>query len=151
MSSMSPPAFYFTLILTLTFDPALWPWHLVTFDLDPFDLWPLNHTNAPNKVKKQNHKDPMSGSVIQWCCVSFGKGCKCENHVFQHGGLDLWPMTLSFTNDLDMVHVHHHTKFGDHRSNGSWDIIFFLVTFSSDGQTDRRRRKRAHRAWAQVG
>ncbi len=40
-----------------------------------------------------------------------------------------WPLTLSFTHTLDMVHVHHHTKFGDHRSNGSWDMNFFLVTF----------------------
>ena len=27
-----------TLIMTLTFDPALWPWPLVTIDLAPFDL-----------------------------------------------------------------------------------------------------------------
>ncbi len=88
--------------------------------------------------------------------------------LFSNTDLDLWPMTLGFTHDLGMVHIHHHTKFGDPRSNGSWDMNFFLVTFflvfsrtdrqtdrrtdgQTDRQTDRRRRLRAHRAWAQVG
>ncbi len=65
---------------------------------------------------------------------------KWEIHVSQHGDLELWPMTLSFTHNLDMVLVHHYTKFGDHRSNGSWDMNFFLVTFFSSilAQTDRQ-------------
>ena len=46
---------------------------------------------------------------------------------------DLWPLT--FTYNLGMVHIHHHAKFGDPRSNGSGDINFFLV-FVTDGQTD---------------
>ncbi len=51
-------------------------------------------------------------------------------------------MTLSFTDCLDMVHVHHHKTFGDPRLNGSLDMNFFLVkfflVFVLDGQTDGR-------------
>ena len=76
----------------------------------------------------------------------------CESHVFQHSDLDLWPMTLSFTDDLDMVHVHHHTKFGDHKSNGSWDMIFFLVTFFLVFVTDGQKATYKSPPWqAQVG
>ncbi len=174
---MSPPAFSFPLIVTLTFDPDLWPWPLVTFDLDPLHLWPLNNINAQIKVKKSRfstlrpwplthdldlytrprhhlHSSPykiwLTYSKRFWRYEFFSSdffSSKCENHVFQHTDLDLWPMTLGFTHDLDMVHIHHHTKFGDPRSNGSWDMNFFLVTFflvfsRTDRQTDRRTDRR---------
>ena len=109
---MSPPAFHFTLILTLTFNPALWPWPLVTFDLDPFDLWPLNHINAPNKIKKSRFSTwrpwPLTYDLDICIWPRYGLGSspckiwqtyskwfwryeffssdffssKCENHVF---------------------------------------------------------------------
>ncbi len=72
-------------------------------------------------------------------------------------------MTLTFTDDLDMINVHHHTKFGDPNPNGPKDQNFFLVNFFlvnyylvtfaivTDRRTDRKRRIRAHRALAQVG
>ena len=54
-------------------------------------------------------------------------------------------MTLTFNPDLDTINVHHHTKFGDHKSNGSEDMNFCPVTFClvnfgqvTDGQTDRQ-------------
>ena len=59
-------------------------------------------------------------------------------------------MTLTFIHDLDVVHVHYHTKFGDPTLNGSiaknfFLVIFFLVTYylvtfgiATDRQTDRR-------------
>ncbi len=69
-------------------------------------------------------------------------------------------MTLTFTDDLDMINVHHHTKFGDPNPNGSKDmnlflVIFFLVNYylvtftivtdrRTDGQTDRQ--KAAHKS-----
>ncbi len=82
-------------------DLDLWPWlDLVTFDLDPFYLWPLNHINAQNKVKKSRFSTWRP-----------------------------WPLALTFTHNLDIIFVHHHTKFGDPRSNGSWDMNFFLLAF----------------------
>ncbi len=36
-------------------------------------------------------------------------------------------LTLTFMHDLDIVKVHHYTKFGHTRSNGSVDINFYLV------------------------
>ena len=43
--------------------------------------------------------------------------------------IDLGPMTLTFTYDLHMAWVDHHTKFGGPTVNGSGDMNFFLVTF----------------------
>ncbi len=118
--------------VTLTFDLRPWPLTLnqVTFDLDPCDLEPLGH---------------MSNTL-----------CKVlENHVFWHGDLDLWPMTLTFTQALDIINIHHHTKFEPPKSNGSRDINFYLVIFGpmnyflvTDRQTDRRtdRRKATHKS-----
>ena len=58
-------------------------------------------------------------------------------------------MTLTFMHDLDMVNVHHHTKFGDPTLNGSIVMNFFsstyyLVTFGivRDRQTDRQMDRR---------
>ncbi len=69
-----------------------------------------------------------------------------------------WPSTLTFTHDPDITNVHQHTKFDHPKSSGPKDINFYLVIFSpmnyflvTDGQTDGRRRIRAHRAWAQMG
>ena len=60
-----------------------------------------------------------------------------------HGDLDLWAMTLTFDHDLDIIHVHHHAKFGNPKSNGFWDMNFCLVTFGLvwilvKSQTDRQ-------------
>ncbi len=75
-----------------------------TFDLDPCDLEP---------------RGLMSNTQ-----------CKVlENHVFWHDDLDLWPMTLTFTNDLDIINIHHHTKFEPPKSNSSRDIKFYLMIF----------------------
>ncbi len=72
-------------------------------------------------------------------------------------------MTLTFKDDLDMINIHHHTKFGDPNPNGSKDMNFFLVNFFlvnyylvtfaivTDRRTDGKRCIRAHRALAQVG
>ena len=46
-----------------------------------------------------------------------------EKITFQSSGLDLSPMTLTFTNDLNMVKADHHTKFGGPVSNGSLCIM----------------------------
>ncbi len=34
----------------------------------------------------------------------------CENHVFEPGDLDIWPMILSFTKNVDIILVNHNTK-----------------------------------------
>ena len=53
-------------------------------------------------------------------------------------------VTLTFGPDLDTINVHHHTKFGDHKLNGSRDMNFGLVIFvqsefwSSHRRTDRQ-------------
>ena len=56
---------------------------------------------------------------------------------------------MTFTDDLDMINVHHHTKFADPNPYGFKDINFFLVNFFlanyylvtfgivTDRQTDR--------------
>ncbi len=166
--------------MTLTFDlDLLWP---LTLTLFTFDLlitsmykiklkksrfstwrpWPLTYdlnlyTRPRYHLGSSPYKIWWTDSKRFWRYEFFSSdffSSKCENHVFQHSDPDLWPMTLSFTDDLDMVHMHHHTKFGDPRSNGSWDMIFFSSEFFSsicpgrtDGQTDRR----TDSAWAQVG
>ena len=55
-------------------------------------------------------------------------------------------MTLNFTHDLDIINVHHHTKFEQPKSNGSTDMNFDLVSFYlmnyflvTDRQTDRQK------------
>ncbi len=40
-----------------------------------------------------------------------------------------WPMTLTFTPNLDTICIHRHTKLGEARSNGSWDMNYYPVTF----------------------
>ena len=52
-------------------------------------------------------------------------------------------VTLTFTHDLDIINVHHQTKFDHLRSNGSRDINFYAVIFgpmnyflATDGQTE---------------
>ena len=81
--------------------------------------------------------------------------------------LTWWPWPLTYMYDLDLhTWTRYHqspslytcTKFDHPRSNSSGDINFYLVIFVpmnyflvTDRQTDRRRRTRAHRAWAQVG
>ena len=70
--------------------------------------------------------------------------------------LKWWPMTLTFTHDLDSINVHCHTIFGDPNSNGFWDMNYCPVYFLSshrqtDGQTNGKRLLRAHHALAQVG
>ncbi len=84
-------------------DLDLWPWPLTLTSCDlwphPFGLWPLNHINARNISKKKS-------------CFSTWRP---------------WPLT--FTHDLDVVTVHHHTKFGEPTVNSSGDMIFFPVTF----------------------
>ncbi len=60
--------------------------------------------------------------------------------------LDLWPwaLTLTFTHDLDIIFVHHHTKFGDRQMVPKIWFFFFSDFFSSichgwtDGRTDGR-------------
>ncbi len=82
-----------------------------------------------------------------------------KTHVFY---LWPWPLTLTFTQNVDSICGLPHTKYQDCKSNGSRDMIFFLVHdfFASefwssprraDRQTDRKRLLRAHRALAQVG
>ncbi len=73
--------------------------------------------------------------------------CKVlEKHVFWHGDLDLWPLTLTFIHNLDIINIHHHTKFETPKSNGLRDINFYLVIFGpmnyflvTDRQMDRRK------------
>ncbi len=54
---------------------------------------------------------------------------------------------MTFTHDLDIIDIHHHTKFEPAKANGSRDINFYLVIFGpmnyflvtdrrTDGQTD---------------
>ena len=52
-------------------------------------------------------------------------------------------MTLIFTHDLNIINIHHHTKFEPPESNGSRDINSYLVIFDpmnyflvTDGQTE---------------
>ncbi len=52
-----------------------------------------------------------------------------DNHVFSHGDLNIWAMTLTFTHDLDTSNVHHRKTFGNPTSNRSRDTIFYPVTF----------------------
>ncbi len=85
----------------------------VTFDLDARDLYP--------QVTCQIHEWKMH-----------------ENHVFWHGDLDLWPMTLTFISNLESINVYNHTKFGDPNSNGSWDMNYCPV-ISVQSRTDRRK------------
>ncbi len=66
-------------------------------------------------------------------------------------------MTLTFTDDLDMISVHHHTKFGEPNPNGFKDMNFFLVSFFlvnyylvtfgivTDRRTDRQKDRRTDR------
>ncbi len=65
--------------------------------------------------------------------------CLCLGPWFNLDPCDLWPWPMwpltSRSNvkeihDLDMVNVHHHTKFGDPISNGSPSMYFFLVNYS---------------------
>ena len=80
---------------------------LVTFDLDPCDLWPW----------------PRWPSIL---LVSLSN--EASNDVFWSSDLDLWPMTLKIRVDLGVIHVHDLAKCHDPRCNGSWDINFGLVT-----------------------
>ena len=69
----------------------------VTFDLDPRDLWP------PWSFVKYTKQNPRKSFLPWWP----------------------WPLTYDlFIHDLDTINVHHHTKFGDPTSNGSWDMNF---------------------------
>ncbi len=52
---------------------------------------------------------------------------------------------MTFTHDLDIINVHHHTKFEQPKANGSRDMNFYLVNFYlmnyflvTDGQTDEQ-------------
>ncbi len=52
-------------------------------------------------------------------------------------------MTLTFTHDLDIINIHHHTKLESPKPNGSRHINFYLVIFGpmnyflvTDRQTD---------------
>ena len=65
--------------------------------------------------------------------------CKVlENHVFAMITLtfDLVPMT--FKNDLDIINVHHHTKFEQPKLNSSRDMNFYIMNhfLVTDGQTE---------------
>ncbi len=64
---------------------------------------------------------------------------KCLKITF----LAWWPWPLTFTHDLDIINVHHRTKYDHPTSSGSKDIYFYLVIFCprnyflvTDGQTD---------------
>ena len=120
------------------------------FDLDPDDLWPW--LSWPLTLTLMNFE------LQVWCQIHCNM---LENCVFWQADLDLQPLTLTFTLDLDIINVHHHAKFGDHKSNGSWDMNFCPVSFcpvnfgpvtdrQTDGQTDRKWCIWAHRAYAQV-
>ncbi len=89
--------------------PSGWPWPIwplilthVIFDLDPCGPWP-----------------PILPVSLSNEAIS---------HVFWPGDLDLWPTTLTFRVDLEVIHVHALTKFHSPRCNGSWDMNFVLVT-----------------------
>ncbi len=71
----------------------------VTFDLHPCDLWP----RRPNKI---------------WKIYKI--------HIFDMVtlNLDVWPWP---SHDLNIINVHHHTKFGDPNPKGSWDMNYFPV------------------------
>ncbi len=97
-------------------DPFLTLTHM-TFDLDICDLWPLGHR--------------------------FYALCKVlKNMFFLHGDLDLWPTTFILIDHLDIINVHHPTKFGDPNLNGSWDMNYCPVNFgpvSFGPVTDRQK------------
>ncbi len=163
---VSPPVFVCDPYLTLTkmtFDPDthdLWPWY----------LWPLIYRSHNYKFKNMFLEmvtlafDLRPWPWITWLLTLVTLGnmsntvCKVfENHIFDM-------VTLTFTHELDIINVHHHTKFEHPRSNGSTVMNFYLVNFylvnyflvqtdkHTDRQTDRRRWCiRAHRAWTQVG
>ncbi len=57
-------------------------------------------------------------------------------HVFQHGDLDLWPMTLTFELVQDIIEVHTSTKFWVRTSNRS--AVRALTDGQTDGQTNRQ-------------
>ncbi len=43
---------------------------------------------------------------------------------------------MTLTHDLDIINVHHHTKYGGPKSNGFQDMNFFLEIWSNDIQTE---------------
>ncbi len=82
---------------------------------------------------------------------------------FIHHNIDLWPYNLdlwpwpmqllTFTDDLDIITVHHRTKFHYTGSNGSRDINFYPVNYFlvRDRRTERRRCITPHYVWALSG
>ena len=57
------------------------------------------------------------------------------NDIFSSGELDLWPMTLTFQIDLDMIQVDLHIKFLVHTSNSS--VVRLPNYRQTDTHTDR--------------
>ena len=103
-----------------------------TYDLDII--------NGYHHTKFGDCRSNSCGDKI-FCRVTFGPVSIFGQILI--GDLDLCPMTLTFTYDLDINNGYHHTKFGDCRSNGSGDMNFCQVTFGpvwilvKSRQTDR--------------
>ena len=114
-------------------DLALWPMTL-TFKVD------LDGTQVHTHAK---FHDPISNSSwdMVFGLVNFGLGLYAKSALkscfFNHGDLTLWPMTLTFMDNLEGIQVDLHAEFHDPTSNSSWDMIFGLGFFLHR-QTDRQ-------------
>ena len=88
----------------------------------PWTMWPLTLTFVTFHLwAKGQIPHVKSFKIVCTCFVTWSP----------------WPLT--FTHDLDIVDVHLYIKFGDPKSNGSWDMNFFLVNLVqcyTDRQTE---------------
>ncbi len=111
----------------------------------------MDHTQDMSKVQSDLRPWPMTFGLawplaltLDTCYFEvMSKACKNHgNHIFWNRDLDLWPMTLMLIGHLDIINVHHHTKFGDPNVNDSWDMNYCPVNFgpvSFGPVTDRQK------------
>ncbi len=102
------------------------------FDLGQWSMLPLTLTLETFYLQvtcRIHYAKSMKITVLTWC-----------------------PWSLTFTDDLDSIMIHHHTKFGDPNLNTSWDLNFCpVIDRLTVSQSDRKRRIWAHRTNVQVG
>ncbi len=79
-------------------------------------------------VDKQTERKNEATWRCRELCDHESNGCGDMN-FFSEKITSFNEVTLTFIHDLDVVNVHHHTKFGDPTSNGSHVMNFFLVIF----------------------
>ncbi len=83
----------------------------------------------PRSCQRTSRRHAVTSHDVTWCQNVFTKWIcaiytgdiikKSENHVFQYGDLDLWPMTLTFELIRDFIKVNVPTYFWVRMSNRS--------------------------------